>query len=104
MAMVNMKRDESERKESEALEYEEPAYPYGLCISLGKDELEKLGMTSLPAVGTEVMVMAKGFIKSASSSEYQGEGKHMDVQVQLTDVQVGAAPASTNAADALYGA
>jgi hypothetical protein len=106
MAMVNMKRAESERKDyaEVGMDSDGPDYPYGLCISLGKEELDKLGITSLPEVGTEMMVMAKGFVKSVSSHEYKGEGKHMSVEVQLTDVEVGAAPASTNAADALYGA
>lgn len=106
MAMVNMKRDADEAKEyggEATMVSDSPEYPYGLCIRLGKDELEKLGITALPKVGTEMMVMAKGFVKSTSAYETQGEGTDMSVEIQLTDVEVGASSASGNPATALYG-
>jgi hypothetical protein len=104
MAMVNMKRDAEREEMPGEVERDEPQYPYGLCIRLGKDELEKLGITALPKVGTEMMVMAKGFVESTSAYETQGEGTDMSVKVQITDIEVGAASASGNAATALYGA
>lgn len=105
MAMVNMKMNASERKEydSPELSSEQSEYPYGLCIRLDDDALKKLGMTELPAVGTEVMVMAKAFVKSTSAYARNGEDGHRDVELQMTDIELGQVAASTNAASALYG-
>lgn len=104
MAMVNMK-SKAEREEMPGeVEADEPRYPYGLCISLGKDELEKLGITSLPTVGAAMNLMARATVKSVSSYETQGEGADMRVELQITDLEIGQASASTDAASALYGA
>jgi hypothetical protein len=83
--MISMKK-EAGREES--YESEEPMYSYGLCINLNKDELEKLGITALPKVGSEMMVHAKVYVKSTSAYETQGEGKDMNVSLQITDMAI----------------
>ena len=62
MAMINMQKAAEREEMPGEIEADEPRYPYGLCISLGKDELEKLGITALPKVGTEMMIMAKCYV------------------------------------------
>lgn len=104
MAMVNMKSKVEREGMPGEVEADEPRYPYGLCISLGKDELEKLGITSLPTVGAAMNLMARATVKSVSSYETQGEGADMRVELQITDLEIGQASASTDAASALYGA
>lgn len=103
MAMVNMKRAPEREEMPGEIEDDEPRYPYGLCIRLGKDELEKLGITSLPTVGVEMNVMARATVKSVSSYETQGEGADMSVELQITDLEVGQASGTSAAASALYG-
>lgn len=103
MAMVNMKRAPEREEMPGEIEADEPRYPYGLCISLGKDELEKLGITSLPTVGAAMNVMARATVKSVSSYETQGEGADMRVELQITDLEIGQASGTTAAASALYG-
>ena len=54
MAMVNMKMSATEAKEyggEATMASDAPEYPYGLCIRLDDDALEKLGITALPAIG-----------------------------------------------------
>ena len=104
MAMINMKQ-KPEREESPGeYEYEEPMYPYGLCLHLDQDQLEKLGITSLPAVGAEMTITAKVFVKGTSAYETQG-GKDMTVDLQITDMEIGESESkrTTDQATALYG-
>lgn len=87
MAMINMKQ-EAEREEMPGeVEYDEPMYPYGLCLHLGQDEMEKLGITALPAVGSEMTITAKVFVKGTSAYETQG-GKDMSMDLQITDMEI----------------
>jgi hypothetical protein len=97
--MVSMKMSAEERKEytTEAVASDAPQYPYGLCITLDDDALEKLGLTEMPNVGTEVMVMAKAVVKRAD------EANHRSVDLQITDMELAPPAKSGNAADALYG-
>lgn len=105
MAMINMKQ-EAEREEMPGeVEYDEPMYPYGLCLSLEQDQMEKLGITALPSVGTEMTITAKVFVKGTSAYETQG-GKDMSMQLQITDMEIGAsdkAPTAERSATLLYG-
>lgn len=88
MSMVNMKRKPEREEKPGEVEADEPQYPYGLCLNLGKDELEKLGITQLPDVGTPVMIQAKAFVKSTNAYETQGDGKSMGVELQITDLEM----------------
>lgn len=105
MAMVSMKMSASERKEysTEAIASDAPSYPYGLCLHLDDDALQKLGLTEMPAVGTELMVMAKAIVKGTSAHAYEGEQAHRSVDVQITDLELGSVASASSAADALYG-
>jgi hypothetical protein len=88
MAMINMQSAPEREEMPGEMEYDEPRYPYGLCISLGKDELEKLGITSLPKVGTEMMIMAKAYVKMTRAYETQGAGEDIGIELQITDMEI----------------
>lgn len=88
MAMVDMKSKPEVEEKPGMVEADEPRYPYGLCLHLGKDELEKLGVTALPDVGAKMMVHANGYVKSTSAYDTQGDGKSMTVEIQLTELEV----------------
>ena len=106
MALINMKSKPEREEMPGEIERDEPRYPYGLCLSLGKDELEKLGITALPKVGGEMMIQAKATVKSTSAYETQGEGTDMRVELQITDMEIGQTDnaRNENRAEALYGA
>lgn len=76
-----------------------PKYPYGLELSLDDVTLQKLGMTSLPAVNTEVVLAAKAVVTRVNAYENQ-EGKKASLGLQITalDVEAGAAEERTREA------
>jgi hypothetical protein len=106
MPLINMKSKPEVEEMPGQVELDEPSYPYGLCIRLGKDELEKLGVTALPKVGSEMMISAKVFVKSVSSYQTQGAGNDTSMELQITDMEIGQTEKATNEdrATALYGA
>jgi hypothetical protein len=105
MALVNMKQQPKREEMPGAIESDEPRYPYGLCISLGKEELAKLNITALPKVGGEMMITAKAIVKSTSAYDTQGEGQDMRVELQITDMGLGQTDdaQNENRASKLYG-
>ena len=105
MSLINMKQQAKREEMPGAIESDEPQYPYGLCISLGKEELEKLGITALPKVGGQMMITAKAFVKSTSAYDTQGQGQDMRVELQITDMDVGQTEdaQNDNRASKLYG-
>lgn len=88
MPMINMQKPAEREEMPGEYELDEPRYPYGLCITLGKDELEKLGITALPKVGTEMNIMAKAYVKMTRAYETQGEGEDMGIELQITDMEI----------------
>lgn len=105
MAMIDMKKAPEREEMPGEYEMDEPAYPYGLCISLNQDDLEKLGMNTLPKVGAEMKIMAKVYVKGTSAYETQGAGKDMSVQLQITHMEIenNAGERQASAAEGLYG-
>lgn len=91
MAMINMLRSVKDMKDSGCMpccgenEEAKPEYPYGLRLCLGKPELEKLGLTEPPAVGTEMTVRVKVKVVSASKSADE-DGENADSTLQVTDM------------------
>ena len=74
------------------LESSQPKYPYNLCLALCEDELQKLKMADLPAVGDMIHVMAMAKVTSVSTDERQGnEGApttERRVELQITHLAV----------------
>lgn len=70
-----------------------PVYPYGLCLSLEDESLEKLGLDDgLPPVGATILICAEARVTSASASEREGtDGKKTScnrVELQITRMGV----------------
>ena len=81
MALVDLKMSKAEQK-TEAVSPEPSDYSYGLCITLDTDELEKLGITTLPGVGDECHIRAVGEVTSVSEND-AGNGQERSVRVQI---------------------
>lgn len=79
-----------------------PKYPYGLCLYLDNTTLEKLGMSSLPAVGEEVTISAKAVVKSVSLREQQDGDKDRSVDLQITAMTVGKPTSNDEKAGRIY--
>jgi len=88
--MVSMKRSASDKRgdkmEHAPPEAIEPDYPYGLCIHLDKDELDKLGLGKLPEVGAGFGVMAKAKVTRVSQSAVEGADEQTSLDLQITDI------------------
>lgn len=105
--MVNMKLTPKEAKEyTDNLKPLAPEYPYGLRISLCEEDLAKLGITALPAVGQKLALNATAAVVSVST--YQADDAsdngrdEQRVELQITDMAL--APASERSvAQMLYG-
>ena len=66
-----------------------PRYPYGLCISLCEDELEKLGVDEGELeVGDIIHLHAFALVTSASESATMGGDKHCRVELQITHMSL----------------
>lgn len=80
---------------------EAPKYPYGTTLDLNDDTLSKLGLESLPAVGTEVTIMAKAKVTRVSMYEEQS-GAESCMGLQITDMDITVPGNSKSVAQKLY--
>lgn len=99
MALISMKRKPPEMKMADPMESE---YGYGLCLKLEPDQVEALGITQLPAVGTAMMIRARVVVKK-TETEDEGEGPEHELYLQVTDLELGRAESDKPAATMLYG-
>lgn len=104
MQLVSMKKSAEEMREDKsdacyAPAGDQPAYPYGLRIDLNDESLAKLGITTLPAVGTTMKLLA--VVEVSSASQYESEhGKDRNICLQITEMALDAgAPAARSEGD-----
>ena len=90
--MVSMKRTAQDQRGDKMagapIEATAPDYPYGLCIHLDKDELDKLGIKDLPKIGTEMMIEAKVKVTRVSQSAAENSEEYTSVDLQITDIGI----------------
>lgn len=103
MKLVNLKTGTDSYQDESGETVTRDDYPWGLCITLNNDTLNKL-KAQPQGVGTEVMITAKAVIRGMSVRE-SDEGANRSADLQITDMAIapvsGEAPKS--AADTLYG-
>jgi hypothetical protein len=87
-SLINMENTSAEAEEQVSPTADAPKYPWGLCISLNDESLEKLGVKTLPAVGTDVTIIAKATVSGTSEFSTEGEGSRASMDLQITDLQV----------------
>jgi len=89
MELTSLELDDKEASKEtvESQEMEKPKYPYGTCLYLNDESLEKLGIDSNPAVGTEMHIIAVAKVTGVSEREYEG-GKHKTLDLQITDMAI----------------
>lgn len=63
-----------------------PRYPWGLNIRLDDEAMSKLGLESLPKVGSKMVLMALVNVESISERDSQDGGKRQDMSIQITDM------------------
>lgn len=105
--MTSLLLTTEEAKEEADYSMPEPKYPYGTTIELNKDTLEKLGMATLPQVGTQMGLAATVIVTSVSQSESVEGEPYMCVNLQITDMELTQATqdrSDLDRANTLYGA
>ena len=100
MDLIDLKKDPQPVDSKEM--YEEPMYSYGLCISLGREELEKLGIEKLPEAGSEMMIKAITYVKTVRESK-EKDGVEQNVELQICAMGIEPFDKSKDQADGLYG-
>lgn len=98
--MINMARKEGDADESYPTP-EQSKYPYGLCIHLDDDTLQKLGITTPPAVGSSMLLQAQVMIIGANSEVMNDGEVEGRMTLQITDMEL-SAPAKS-ASNVLWG-
>jgi len=86
MKMADMRQKAKNLKESNAVKLSDaghPSVPYGLHVTLGPDELDKLGVKTMPAVGDKVHVRAHAHVARVSETHETGGKKHRSVELHL---------------------
>lgn len=104
MKLMSMAQKSGEGKEETAeiaAEASTPKFPYGLCLCLNEEALEKLGWKDLPKVGAKFNIEARGVVTAVRSIEGQ-EHSTQSVDIQLTDLGIDGEKAAKSAADTLY--
>lgn len=91
--MVSMKREKDDEDDYNhaPIEAMAPDYPYGLCLHLGKQEIRKLGLTTLPAVGEEMEIHARvkvTMVSESASMERGREEAQRSATLQITDMTI----------------
>lgn len=88
-SMVSMKMSKADVKAEQApMEATLPEYPWGLCLHLDSDQMEKLGM-DMPKVGDVLEICAKVRVTRTEESAAEGSPKeHRSVNLQITDMEI----------------
>lgn len=102
MAMVNMARELEREEIPGQVEMDEPRYPEELCLTLESEELEKLNITSMPAIGTVMEIRARVYVKAVEGSQTQS-GVEKEIELQVTDMAIEPVARRNDAATMLYG-
>lgn len=85
--MKSMKLKKSDTPMDVEVAGDSNGYPYGLRISLSKDEMDKLGLSADMDIDKGVMIHAKAFV--ASTSQYKdGSSEGGNIELQITDMEV----------------
>lgn len=108
MKLVSMANKPKEQKEGEneairSLAECDSKYPYGTQLQLGNDQLQALGISDLPKVGTVVSVMAKAKVISVRSEEGQDGTADQSFSLQITDLGIDQAMSMSEKAGAMFG-
>ena len=105
MTMTNMQMAAEEAKECTevcAKPGDGPRYPYGLCLYLDSDSLAKLGIATLPKVGSTLMLAARVTVTSVGMSQQQDGDAEMRTELQITDMELGGPMSNDQAAAKLF--
>jgi len=103
MDLIDMKNTGTDDSAVPADGDNKPAYPWGLSLHLDDEVLAKLGLTTLPAVGSRLQLQARVNVTSVGEHESEGSGKDRNVSLQVTALALGDDPDKPSRADVMFG-
>ncbi len=87
MELVNLKTGTDSYQDESGETRTRDEYPWGLCITLNNDTLNKL-KAQPQGVGTEVMITAKALLFEACLPEKLDDGVNRSADLQITDMAI----------------
>lgn len=90
--MVSMKRTKADKRadklEQSPMDAMEPDYPWGLCLHMDGDEMEKLDITAMPKVGDEMLLVCRCKVTrtAMNASEYTAGDETRSIDLQITEI------------------
>ena len=90
MTMKSLKQSKKELDKYDspiAVDGNRDQYPYGTRIDLNKESLDKLGIKTLPAVGTELMIECKVKVIAVRESASERD-TNRSIELQITDMDL----------------
>lgn len=100
MKLVDMKKDPVEQKKSaETMCVDKSLYPYGLCVDLSEESIEKLGIDKLPDVDTAYTLTAKVTVSNVGDRK-NADGRYRNMSLQIEAMALSDAPADEGKSDA----
>lgn len=89
MGMISLKLAKSKKNDSPQLasDSSDDGYPWGTRIDLNKESLDKLGIKTLPAVGSEIMIECKVKVIAVCESANERDTSR-SVELQITDMDL----------------
>lgn len=79
-------KKEPEVTAGEPIAYDGPMYPYGLCISLDSDTLERLDLSDDAEVGDTLHLFALARVTSKSDSQRESGKRDTRIELQITHI------------------
>lgn len=106
--LVSMKMSKKESKEEFGpvnSESEGPKFPFGLSVRLNNESMDKLGLGSMPKVGSEMQLTALVNVESTEESERAdgGSRKSMTLQITSMGLDTGKSDTDKEKAEILFG-
>lgn len=89
MGMTSLKLAKTKKSDQPQLsmDSQDEGYPYGTRIDLNKESLDKLGIKTMPAVGTEIMIECKVKVIAVRESASERDTSR-SLELQITDMDL----------------
>ncbi len=109
MKLIDMKMTDAEKADMMSCQpCTPPEYPYGLKLCLSEDQIAKLGISGVPAVGSTMSIQANVRVVSAGAREDQDadepDGQERNLELQIIEMGVDSKKAPDQVAKEMYGA
>jgi hypothetical protein len=80
-----------------------PEYPYGLRITLGPDELKKLGISEAPELGKMIKLMAEAKVVEVEVANQEGDSSDFKVELQIQHLEFQKKEENKSTSSIIYG-